>query len=211
MGQVRHVVNASSVLLSNYTEAIAKVFILNHKLKVSLHRILVLLTHWEQVLSKLHIADKHFFDYADACNQTVLRVRRCYWAGLITKLRHCHAELVPYLILHSVELCLCNAEINLTLSWRFTLLIKLALSSNIRIRWGCTHIVSMLTCCGHVKRICLTCIRMISLGCLFATYVSITQLRKPAWLTVFERSTCGVLFWGWHLWWNEVFDINWIN
>ena len=120
MGQVRHVVNTGSILLSNEAKAIAKVFIFNHELKVGLHRVLVLLTHRKQIFSKLHITDKHFFDYADASNQSILRVRCCYSAGLITELRHCHAELVPYLILHSVELCLCDAEINLSFTRRFT-------------------------------------------------------------------------------------------
>ena len=171
----------------------------------------MLLTHLEQILSKLHIADKHFFDNADACYKTILRVRCCYRVGLITELRHCHAELVPYLILHSVELWLCNAEIYLTLSWSFTWLIELALGSSIRIRWGRIHIEPILISCSHLKRIWLNCIRIISLGCLFATYMSITKLWKTAWLTIFEGSISGVLFWGWHLWWNEVFDINWIN
>ena len=68
MGQVRHIVNAGAVLLSNEAKAIAKVFIFNHKLKVGLHGVLVLLTHREKILSKLHVTDKHFFDYADTSN-----------------------------------------------------------------------------------------------------------------------------------------------
>ena len=88
VGQIGHIVNVCSVFLGGEIESVTQVLILNRQLEVGLHCVLVLLRHTKQILTQLHVADQDFLDDANACNQTVLRVRRSHLVGMIAQHGH---------------------------------------------------------------------------------------------------------------------------
>ena len=102
-------------------QAIPQIFVFNHQLEVGLHRVLVLLRNGQQVFSQLHVAYQHFFDDADARDQSILGVGSRNLVWVVVEHGHCHAKLAPHLVLHGVVLWLGYAEIYLssrsTISW----------------------------------------------------------------------------------------------
>ena len=79
--QIGHVVNTGALFVRNQAESVPEILVLDHELKVRLHRVLVLLRHTQQIFTQLHVADQDFFDDADARDETILRVVRLHLAS----------------------------------------------------------------------------------------------------------------------------------